>query len=98
MSHCVPKRHSLSALPYDQGVTCDFRKVQVRYDTLHGRGTGSGSAQFRNVPDKNRLMAALKLGQEKGWLKATSMKVTYDDTKSALSALRPSTSSPSVRV
>ena len=71
----------LSAIPFDKGITCDVRKVSVPYDALNGRAIGSGTAQFRNVPDRDRLLAALRVGQEKGWLKARSWKVTYDDTK-----------------
>jgi len=72
---------SLSALPFDKGVTCDVNKVRVPYDAINGRGVGSGRAEFKSVPDKERLLRALKTGQEKGWLKATGWKVTYDDTK-----------------
>ena len=78
----TPRLHrSLSALPYDAGVTCDIRKINVKYDALSGRGAGTGSAQFRNVPDRDKLIAALHKGQEKGWLKAGSFRVVYDDTK-----------------
>lgn len=81
----TPRLHrSLSALPYDQGVTCDIRKVHVKYDALSGHAAGTGSAQFRNVPDRDRVLAALQTGRDKGWLKAGSFKVVYDDTKRAL--------------
>ena len=31
---------SLSALPFDKGVTCDVNKVRVPYDAINGRGVG----------------------------------------------------------
>lgn len=90
-SDCNTSRlhQGLSAVPFDQGITCDVRKINVPYDALNGRAKGSGSAQFRNVPNRERLLSALKLGQEKGWLKAGSWKVTYDDTKPAAAESTP---------
>ena len=60
--------------------------MQVQYDALNGRSTGKGTAQFRNVPDREQLLAALRTGQEKGWLKAGSFRVVYDDTKRSMQA------------
>lgn len=73
----------LSALPYDQGVTCDLGKVHVKYDALLGTATGPGWAQFRNVPDADRVMETLCGTHDTGILKGVRTKVVYDDRKDA---------------
>jgi len=73
----------LTALPYDQGVTCDLRKVRVKYDALLGTATGPGWAQFRNVPDADRVMETLCGTHDSGIFKGVKTNVVYDDRKDA---------------
>jgi hypothetical protein len=72
---------SLIALAYDQGVTCDVNKVKVKYDTLNGRASGKAVAEFRHVPDQDRVMNSISDGCASGTLKAHSARVVYDDRK-----------------
>lgn len=74
---------SLTSLAYDEGVTCDVSKVKVKYDTLNGLATGKAVAEFRNVPDQDRVMNSISDGCVRGALKASSARVVYDDRKDA---------------
>ena len=75
---------ALSALPYDAGITVNRSKVKVAYGSLDGKATGKGSAQFRNVPDGDRVMAALGDAQAKGIFgRNGSVRIAFDDRKDA---------------
>ena len=77
---------SLASLAYDEGVTCGVNKVKVKYDALNGLATGKAVAEFRNVPDLDRVMKSINDGCVSGALKASSARVVYDDRKDAAGA------------
>ena len=74
---------SLSSLGYDPGVTVNPDRVKIKYDAINGRATGKGIAEFRNVPDQDRVMQAIRDGQASGAIDATKVRVVYDDRKDA---------------
>jgi len=71
----------LSALPYEQGVTVSRSKVKVDYGGLDMMATGKGEAQFRNVEDGERAMAALHDAQTRCLFgKGAAAHCKYDDS------------------
>lgn len=74
---------SLANLAYDAGVTCDVSKVKVHYNAINGLATGKGVAEFRNVPDQDRVMNVIHDARTNGELKASAARVVYDDRKDA---------------
>ena len=75
----------LSALPYDAGITVNRSKVKVDYSATNGLATGKASAQFRNVPDGDRVMAALGEAQAKGIFgRKGTVRIAFDDRKDAM--------------
>ena len=63
-SHRLHKQ--LSALPYDDGTTIARSATKCQYGSMDGLATGKAEAQFRNVPDGDKVMASLKEAQGKG--------------------------------
>ena len=80
VSHRLHK--TLSALPYDAGVTLNRYKVKVEYGGIDGLATGKGSAVFGNIPDGDKVMEALGDAQQRGEFgKNGSVRITTDNRK-----------------
>lgn len=75
---------ALSALPYEPGITVNRSKVKVDYGGIDGRATGKASAQFRNVPDGDTMMATLAAARARGLFgRNGSIRLAFDDRKTA---------------